>query len=625
MIENILINNWKGHKSFGCKFEKGLNFIIGPNGIGKSSILEAIYYGITGEVNSKASLKKMKTIDSDGPMKVEINLIKNNTKYKIERINDRNTTVHYFYNLTENYKISGKKKVEKEILKLFDTKKVFLKRMFYYGEGDIFRVISRSRSKTNFKDYIEDHLGIKKLKDFQDDIRDLKSKFEKKRREFDYEVEQMISLTTEKEFSEEKKNLIRRKEILKGRVKTVEKHLNNLKRQNLILKQKVKHINDIVKASRDLLNVNLFDTIIQNQIERLKEEIDNDQKELRKARIEIEQNSIKLEKIEQDVKFLKNIVNLLKNFEVSELSSCPVCDRLFDDASSHSAFEKLRLYEESQKKNIQTKSDLEKFHYKYQNSIQILEKKVWLLDEINNISTEWEKISHNYEDMKQESSDLDSQINGDTNELNELKIQIEEITTNQLKLTNIQRIKEAGEELDETDILSKRKRLNNSIFLNEILDEVINNTLYEIKLDYLEPITQEITAIWGMIFNDEDRNVSFDQNLNPILKTKKQEISFNNLSGGEKTFLTIITRSLLMHQFSHIEFIVLDEPLEHLDIINRAQLIEFLLKFYKEELVEQLIITTFEESLTRNLLDTEDVSIISLGSLKKYPQIFEKD
>ncbi|KKK50560.1 hypothetical protein LCGC14_3123810, partial [marine sediment metagenome] len=144
------------------------------------------------------------------------------------------------------------------------------------------------------------------------------------------------------------------------------------------------------------------------------------------------------------------------------------------------------------------------------------------------ISTEWEKISHNYEDMKQESSDLDSQINGDTNELNELKIQIEEITTNQLKLTNIQRIKEAGEELDETDILSKRKRLNNSIFLNEILDEVINNTLYEIKLDYLEPITQEITAIWGMIFNDEDRNVSFDQNLNPILKMKNQVLSITD-------------------------------------------------------------------------------------------------
>ncbi len=178
--------------------------------------------------------------------------------------------------------------------------------------------------------------------------------------------------------------------------------------------------------------------------------------------------------------------------------------------------------------------------------------------------------------------------------------------------------------MNEDYILSKRKRLNNSIFLNEILDESINSTLYEIKLDYLKPLTQKISAIWEMIFNDETRHVSFDQNLNPILKSKGQKIDFNNLSGGEKTILTIITKSLLMHQFSNIEFIVLDEPLEHLDIINRAQIIEFLLMFYNAELTEQLIITTFEESLTRNLIDTKGVSIISLDSIRKYPEILEK-
>ncbi len=79
-----------------------------------------------------------------------------------------------------------------------------------------------------------------------------------------------------------------------------------------------------------------------------------------------------------------------------------------------------------------------------------------------------------------------------------------------------------------------------------------------------------------------------------------------------------------MHQFSNIGFIVLDEPLEHLDIINRAQIIEFLLMFYNAELIDQLIITTFEESLTRYLIDTKDVSIISLGSIRKYPEILDK-
>ena len=35
------------------KFKKGVNFIIGPNGIGKTSILEAIVFNLLGEVRKK--------------------------------------------------------------------------------------------------------------------------------------------------------------------------------------------------------------------------------------------------------------------------------------------------------------------------------------------------------------------------------------------------------------------------------------------------------------------------------------------------------------------------------------------------------------------------------------------
>ncbi len=625
MIESILIRNWKGHKTFGCKFEKGLNFIIGPNGVGKSSILEALYYGITGFVKSRASLEKMKTIDSEGPMIIEINLSKNDAKFKIVRKYEKKRTTHTFYNLTENYSITGKDNVEKAIRELYITKNVFLKKMFYYGEGDIFRVISSTKSKFNFKDYIEEYLGIEKLKEFQENIRGLKSNYNKKRKEFDYEVDQMISLTTEKAISAEKKHLIKRKEDLKDRRKTVEKHLDELKREYSILEQKINHIDDLEKNTREFLNLDLFNSNILNIVERLKEEIHTDKEELKKVNSEIDQESEKLEKIEEKVNFLRNIVNLLKDIKEDERSNCPVCDRLFDDVSSHSAFEKLKLYEEIRKSNDQTKSNLEKLHYNYQNSKQILEKKIWLSDEINKISSEWENAYHNYREMKQKSSEIDSQIKKNTSELNELKIKIEEITTKQLKLATIQKKKENEKEMDESYIQSKRKRLNNSIFLSEILENVIDNTLYEIKLEYLYPLTQKISDIWKMIFNDKDRYVSFDQNLNPILKTEGQEIGFNNLSGGEKTILTIITKSLLMHQFSNIDFIVLDEPLEHLDIINRFQIIEFLVMFYKADLINQLIITTFEESLTRNLIDNDDVSIISLGSLLKYPEILEEE
>lgn len=625
MIDTILIRNWKGHRTFMWKFENGLNFIIGPNGIGKSSILEAIYFGITGSVKSGAALKKMKTINSEDPMIIQINILKNKTKYRIERIYNNNTTTHTFYNLTENYSITGKNNVEKKIRNLYSTKNVFLKKTFYYGEGDIFKVISSSKGKFNFKDYIEDYLGIEKLKEFQEIIRALKSKYSQERKDFDYEVDQMISLTTEQDISIEKNKLIKRRDKLKEDRKTVEKSLAKLKSEYSKIEQWINHKDEINNNLEEFINLNLFDYDIVTISKRLKAEIFRDYDHIENMNEINEQESKKLEIIEERVNNLRNIVNVVEKLEEDERSKCPVCERPFDKESYDLTIRKVKTYEEDKKLNDKIKSNLEKLHFNYQNSKNILKKKEWILEELGKISSGEEVTLQNYENMNKKSSEMNSQIENDTSKLNELKVKIDEITDRQLKLTIHQKKKEAENYLDESDIQNKRTRLNKSIFLTGILEQVIDETLYDIKLEYLQPLTQKISEIWKMIFNDDERIVSFDPNLNPILKMKDQKIGFENLSGGEKTILTIITKTLIMNQFSNIDFIVLDEPLEHLDIINRAQIIEFLFSFFKANLIDQIIITTFEESLTRNLIDTEDVSIISLGSLKKYPQILEKE
>ena len=68
----------------------------------------------------------------------------------------------------------------------------------------------------------------------------------------------------------------------------------------------------------------------------------------------------------------------------------------------------------------------------------------------------------------------------------------------------------------------------------------------------------------------------------------------------------------------------MDEPLEHLDVENRAQIIEYLIRIYEYGLIKQLIINTFEESLTRDLFEDENIKIIPLKALKKYPFISER-
>ena len=59
MIFNIKISNWMSHSESEFDFSEGLNLIFGENGSGKSSILYAIYYALTG----KSPIKGLKIKD----------------------------------------------------------------------------------------------------------------------------------------------------------------------------------------------------------------------------------------------------------------------------------------------------------------------------------------------------------------------------------------------------------------------------------------------------------------------------------------------------------------------------------------------------------------------------------
>ncbi|RKY98623.1 MAG: DNA replication and repair protein RecF, partial [Candidatus Hydrothermota bacterium] len=43
-IKNIDLTNFRNFRSASFRFEDGLNFIVGPNGVGKTNLLEAIAY-----------------------------------------------------------------------------------------------------------------------------------------------------------------------------------------------------------------------------------------------------------------------------------------------------------------------------------------------------------------------------------------------------------------------------------------------------------------------------------------------------------------------------------------------------------------------------------------------------
>jgi DNA repair protein SbcC/Rad50 len=90
MIKSIVISNWRSHKKTEIEFSKGTNILVGIMGAGKSSVLEALCFGLYGNFPSLQKKKvRLSQISSrfalDEPTEVTVNFEKEDKKYSVKR------------------------------------------------------------------------------------------------------------------------------------------------------------------------------------------------------------------------------------------------------------------------------------------------------------------------------------------------------------------------------------------------------------------------------------------------------------------------------------------------------------------------------------------------------------
>jgi DNA repair exonuclease SbcCD ATPase subunit len=128
----------------------------------------------------------------------------------------------------------------------------------------------------------------------------------------------------------------------------------------------------------------------------------------------------------------------------------------------------------------------------------------------------------------------------------------------------------------------------------------------------LDPVYEEIKNVWNELRKERQSSVRFDDKTIPVLYRGGAKFGFQQLSGGEKIALFTIVRTVLCRRFTRMGFMLLDEPLEHLDSGNRRLIVDFLVEAFEKGWVDQLLVTTFEESVVRKFSDHKQVSITTL-------------
>ena len=150
-------------------------------------------------------------------------------------------------------------------------------------------------------------------------------------------------------------------------------------------------------------------------------------------------------------------------------------------------------------------------------------------------------------------------------------------------------------------------------FLCEALAVATEDAISQQRSLKLESVLAEVSGVWNSFGAWSGARVELDERGLPKVRTELYDFDFASLSGGERMALLVVLRVLLARRLTNADFVLLDEPFEHLDVVNRRSLLRFLETVCNKRLVRQMVVCTFEERLARAYIPSEGIRNVREG------------
>jgi DNA repair exonuclease SbcCD ATPase subunit len=118
----------------------------------------------------------------------------------------------------------------------------------------------------------------------------------------------------------------------------------------------------------------------------------------------------------------------------------------------------------------------------------------------------------------------------------------------------------------------------------------------------IEPLTAEVNARWQRLFPQRGR-LRTQSTGDASREVNGESLPYTAFSTGERTGLVILLRMLVLEMATRVDFCWFDEPLEHLDPDARRGVAEALARASTAGPLRQIVVTTYEEPLARRLAE----------------------
>jgi DNA repair exonuclease SbcCD ATPase subunit len=136
----------------------------------------------------------------------------------------------------------------------------------------------------------------------------------------------------------------------------------------------------------------------------------------------------------------------------------------------------------------------------------------------------------------------------------------------------------------------------------EVTYKILNAVADRYLSERIEPLAYDIGCRWKLLFGNEGLRFGADGQLS--FAHGGIDLALADLSGGERSTALLVTRLLLAGSATRASMVWFDEPLEHLDPRRRAAVAQTIVRAAQAGAVGQLLVTTYEEGLARRLAAT---------------------
>lgn len=508
IIHNIKITDFKsiyGTQEFDFDETRGLIKLSGPIGAGKTTIAEALLYGLYGDVKGQ----KISSLISWNKKftEIEINMTSKNHNVHIVR----NTNAPLFVTVDGVNLAGANKRDMQEILEteVYDTPKIAITKMCLISFNMFNSLASMSAWET--KQFLDDVFGFKLFTEYNDQI------------------------------------VQERKVIINDNIRTQAVYDETC---NTIRELKKKREIQIAEMKRTF-NIDEYITNKNTLIE--------DGKENKRLLTELEtERDTEVKKIQDEITSLAKLITqevtlgkaARKDYDTFKSGICPTCGQTIDEHVVTNYKEELEKHQnlykqysaektEKEQHRDTTKKEYAEKMKQYSDKLTELRNKIRDIDEQIRIYENGKKlIDENFDELISE---------------NELKAE-------KLKETIDEYDKEIGEWNDMSDLFSKTLRYNLLNTLIPHINKSINFFMNRLEQNYIIKYDQEFKA---HIFVD----------------TYKKEISYNNLSTGQRKSLDIaIIFGILSNIISSVDFniLFLDELFSNMDANTRNIMLNLL-------------------------------------------------